>query len=283
MKSSTVRFRDILSRLRLGQPTVEDYQQLTARFWSSLIPAEQAEFATAQHLCASRETAQAVNNGVLRRINQPVLVVPANDTGAVRTTADDNIEGLPNTLYLMAGAKVMITRNIWTEKGLTNGSLGYVHSIGLDVNHQPGQGVPDVVMLQVPLYTGPTLWYDSNGNPLVPIVPVVVQWDTSAGKGNRQQLPLQLAYAITIHKSQGMTLDRAVIDLGPRDFSAGLTFVAISRVRSLAGLAFRPGFEEQRITGPRKAAGRSSRQEAMRRIATVDEERRAMLGFHDAM
>ena len=48
-----------------------------------------------------------------------------------------------------------------------------------------------------------------------------------------------MAWGITIHKSQGLTLERVVIELGRTDFSPGLTFVAISRVKSLNGLAFR--------------------------------------------
>ncbi len=48
------------------------------------------------------------------------------------------------------------------------------------------------------------------------------------------QLPLKLAWAVTIHKSQGLTLDKVVVDIGKKEFCAGLTFVAISRVRCIA-------------------------------------------------
>ena len=54
----------------------------------------------------------------------------------------------------------------------------------------------------------------------------------------RKQFPLQLAFVITIHKSQGLTLDRAVVDIGDKETSIGLTCVELSKVKSLEGLAF---------------------------------------------
>ncbi|KIJ56968.1 hypothetical protein M422DRAFT_148631, partial [Sphaerobolus stellatus SS14] len=56
------------------------------------------------------------------------------------------------------------------------------------------------------------------------------------------QLPLTLAWAITIHKSQGLALEKVIIKLGPSDYSLGLSFVAMSRVKKLSGLAFRSPF-----------------------------------------
>ena len=57
----------------------------------------------------------------------------------------------------------------------------------------------------------------------------------------RKQIPLDLAWSITIHKSQGLTLDRAVIDIGKSENPlGGITFVAISRLRSLDGLYIQP-------------------------------------------
>jgi ATP-dependent exoDNAse (exonuclease V) alpha subunit len=80
-----------------------------------------------------------------------------------------------------------------------------------------------------------------------------------------------LAWAITIHKSQGLTLLKAVIELGPKDFSAGLSFVAISRVKTLAGIAFRSHFALSRLRRPQET-------ESMR-LLRMDNERRATLGF----
>lgn len=80
-----------------------------------------------------------------------------------------------------------------------------------------------------------------------------------------------MAWGITIHKSQGLTLERAVIELGPTDFSAGLTFVAISRVKSLKGLAFCSRFDLARLQKPTESE--------MMKMLRWDNNRRHTLGF----
>lgn len=64
---------------------------------------------------------------------------------------------------------------------------------------------------------------------------------------SRLQLPLKLAWAVSIHKAQGLTLDKVVVDVGTKEFSSGLTYVACSRVRRLSDLLFDPPFPYQRL------------------------------------
>ena len=76
------------------------------------------------------------------------------------------------------------------------------------------------------------------------------------------------AWAITIHKSQGLTLDEAVIELGPADFSPGLVFVALSRIKTLKGLAIRSACGMARFAKPTSDTAR---------MLAEDNERRQVL------
>ena len=74
----------------------------------------------------------------------------------------------------------------------------------------------------------------------VPITPVINTSDTLGFTYEREQLPVKLTWSITIHKSQGLTLSKAWIDIGPSEKVAGLAYVALSRVRALNDLVSEP-------------------------------------------
>ena len=88
---------------------------------------------------------------------------------------------------------------------------------------------------------------------MVPIIPLHRTQLSIEKQCARLQLPLKLAWVVTIHKCQGMALNKAVIDVGKKEFSAGLTFVACSRVRQLKDLLFVPPFLFQRVANLAKS------------------------------
>ena len=123
-------------------------------------------------------------------------------------------------------------------------------------------------------YRGPTPYRDTDGTPLVPIGPTTHTWTAAKGaQCSRTQFPISVAYAITVHKSQGLSLDRVIVGLGvKKDFSRGLSFVAISRARSLLGLAFAGPVTRERLT--RTVNSKSRAREAAH---AADDRRRALL------
>ena len=118
----------------------------------------------------------------------------------------------PEILILKKGARVMFTKNSF-EEGFVNGTLGEI--TGFD------DEAPVVL---------------TNSGRKITVSPA--EWGINDGLkilASISQLPLRLAWAITVHKSQGMTLDSAVIDLS-QAFEYGQGYVALSRLRSLSGL-----------------------------------------------
>ena len=109
----------------------------------------------------------------------------------------------------------MLRRNIDTKLGLVNGSLGTVTAV-----------TKQFVTVQFDHLTNPYK-VERVKSRFVVMKNYYVR---------REQFPLILVYAVTIHKSQGLSLDHAIIDLSDKVFCAAMAYVALSRVRSLAGL-----------------------------------------------
>ena len=123
--------------------------------------------------------------------------------------------GLEAELVIAIGARVMLRRNLDIKKGLVNGAVGTVLNITLQ--H---------VIVKFDHITEPcTIEMTRSKFMLLKSFHIY-----------RKQFPLILAYAVTIHKCQGLSLDCAIVDLSSKIFCAGMAYVALSRVRSLDGL-----------------------------------------------
>ncbi len=241
-----VLFRDVLLRLRNGQTTQADWQHLMERTPTKV--QDLSPFYTALHLHPTTEAVVEHNVSKLHASGQPVATIKAVHTGANASTASpDDAGGLHPILCMAQGARVMLTSNLWVDAGLVNGAMGTVAAICYRSGQAP-PSLPVSVMVHFDSYPGPTY---PDGT--VPIIPVRRSWSMSGVHCSRLQLPLKLAWAVTIHKAQGLTLDRVVIDVGKKEFSSGLTFVACSRVRHLSDLLFDPPFPFQRVANLSKS------------------------------
>ena len=156
----------------------------------------------------------AINNFELAKINGKEFRYD------MRSAGNKNIVAMlkkgcltPEKLVLKKGAKVMFVKNNF-DKGYVNGTLGEV--IDFDGDELP--------MVET-----------TSGNRIVARFASWTVEEDDVVKAEISQIPLRLAWAITVHKSQGMNLDAAEIDLS-KSFVEGMGYVALSRLRSLAGL-----------------------------------------------
>ena len=238
--SDQVLFRDILLRLRDAKLTISDWEQLMKQTPTEV--SDLAPFTNALHLHPTIEAVVEHNITRLRASGHPVAIIKAVHSGPNASKASsEDAGGLESIICLAHNARVMLTSNLWVDMGLVNGAMGTVMAICYRSGESP-PNLPIAVTVRFDSYRGPTL---SDGT--VPITPLRRTWSASGGSCSRLQLPLKLAWAVTIHKSQGLTLDKVVVDVGKKEFSAGLTFVACSRVRRLKDLLFDPPFPFQRI------------------------------------
>ena len=255
----------LLNHVRTGSHTYEDISMLQSRILSSdkLV---KPPFSTALHLLPTVQQCNRHNNKCLDdvAVNSSVYefiakhsVVECGDlppgvarSGEVPTQyipRDDNdCAGLPHVLKLAVGAKVMLRRNIFCEDGLVNGARGIVVAFRWHYGgtSQAADGeLPEAVLVKfddprVGRLTHVTALFGDCPVEAIEVKPITAQFH---GKHSsvleRTQVPLILCWAATIHKVQGLSLDAAVIDLGPQVFEYGMAYVALSRVRTLDGVA----------------------------------------------
>ena len=111
--------------------------------------------------------------------------------------------------------------------------------------------MPSLVLIKFDEYKGPDFLGCPQG--IVPVFPATRQFEFKGIACSRTQFPLRLAYAITVHKSQGLTLLRAVLNLNQKEHCLGLSYVAVSQVKALDSILFEVPFDYERFTGKESA------------------------------
>lgn len=182
-----------------------------------------SEKAVATRLYPHNENVDRINQESLAKIDGSLHVFRMTSRGPKNLVESLKAQCLsPETLELKEGAKVLFTRNNF-DMGYVNGTLGVVEAFS-------PLGAPIVKTKNGTITVEPVDWAIQDGSKLLAKI---------------TQVPLRLAWAITVHKSQGMSLDSAVIDLS-QAFEFGQGYVAISRVRTLDGLHLE-GFNERAL------------------------------------
>lgn len=202
-------------------------------------------------------------------LHHPVAHINACHTSDLaKKASSDDMAGLEPCIFLAKGAHVMLTMNLWTDVGLCNGATGTVIDFIYADNQQPPD-LPQAVIVEFNNYTGPSI--SESMSSCVPICPVTVTSQCLDGLHERQQLPLKLAWAIAIHKSQGLTLPKAWIDIGKTEKTPGISYVAISRVRTLCSCIIEP-MTFERLKSIAKSANLKFRLEEEKRLDELAEQ-----------
>lgn len=203
-------YTKILNGIRAGMLTRRELDALQARAKATIDP-----FLPHTRLLTTNQDVDDINLKHLEKIDGELHEYEMETSGGKQYVESLKKSCLaPETLLLKKGAVVMCIKNS-AEKKYVNGSLGEV------IAFEPGSDYPIVKLL--------------NGRE-VTMKPDT--WELMDGEKRRaqiSQIPLRLAWAITVHKSQGMTLDAARIDLS-KAFVEGMGYVALSRVRGLESL-----------------------------------------------
>jgi ATP-dependent exoDNAse (exonuclease V) alpha subunit len=201
----------VLNAIRQGEVDDDVFAPLQQR-----IGADISNMPNPTKLYSHNIDVDSVNQQQLAKIDSPVKSFDMNMTGQpqlVQTLVNGCLA--PQRLALKLGAQVMFVKNNF-DKGYVNGTLGTI------VDWKDGLPVVSTV----------------NGDLLYPEKASWKIEEDGRTKAELTQIPLRLAWAITIHKSQGMSLDAAEVDLG-KSFVPGMGYVALSRVRTLGGLTIK--------------------------------------------
>jgi ATP-dependent exoDNAse (exonuclease V) alpha subunit len=209
-------FQQILSEARVGQlseRSMEILKQQQEKSWKDAAIRPTMLFTRRMDVEGINRSALDDLQGDCKIYTAKVLPVLGYRAADIKKIVDkmDLEAGYVRELYLKLGAQVMLLTNL--SENLVNGSRGVV----VDFDEK---GLP-LVQFQ----SGETKslsaesWQSEHDNPITV-----------------KQIPLRLAYAITIHKAQGATLDCAVIDVGSNTFEYGQAYVALSRMKNLEGL-----------------------------------------------
>ncbi|MGB0862987.1 MAG: helix-turn-helix domain-containing protein [Saprospiraceae bacterium] len=211
-------FIDLLNKVRNNQMTTEVLEAINSRYIEDFKPKEKDAYIT---LTSHNKTAYEINNSKLKAINKPLHSFKA----VIKDKFPEHTYPTEEVLEFKIGAQIVFIKNDSSyEKRFYNGKIGKIEAIE-----------SDKILVRCP-----------NESELITVSQVTwdnIQYSLDATTkevsediiGSFTQYPLKLAWAITIHKSQGLTFEKAVID-AQSAFAHGQVYVALSRCKSFEGI-----------------------------------------------
>jgi ATP-dependent DNA helicase PIF1 len=215
-----------LTRIRLGEHTKEDMTMIETRLIDVLTEEDLELSKDSIHIVTTNKKAQVINNRNYDKLegNEYVYNSTMETDGTNQATCDilkKELESQFHTrgltqLKLKVGARVMLVKNLEAGMGLVNGSIGIITDF-----------------IEVDGYSYPNIKFD---NGIIKVI-MVKEWslELDDNRVHASQIPLILAYALTSHKVQGLTLNNAICDIAD-SFCEAQVYVVLSRVQNLGGL-----------------------------------------------
>lgn len=245
-------FLSILNEVREGTLSRENYENLNKRYFKDFEPSEKDSYI---YLTTHNRKANAVNQKKLEEISYPSYSYESVIEG------DFKENQYPNDLVLefKQGAQVMFIRNDFgADKAYFNGKIAWISRLTKDrifVESEDGKE------FEVKKETWHQVRYSlDKDNKIVEEI-----------LGSFQQYPLRLAWAVTIHKSQGLTFDKVIVDAGEA-FTSGQVYVALSRCRTLEGVVLKSKIPQSVIFNDHRVLDFQKETNANEKIKDIIEE-----------
>jgi hypothetical protein len=235
-RQSEARFIELLNGIRNNRTSEDDLATLADHYQPDFTAQESDHYIT---LTSHNAKADRINRHELDQLPGRVHLYNAAVTGEF----SDKAYPAESTLRLKEGAQVMMIRNDKGEvRRYYNGKIGTIQRLAADRITIQFPDEPDQLILEKETWKNIRYNYDKEKDRI-----------DEEELGSFSQYPIRLAWAITIHKSQGLTFKKAVIDAG-ESFAPGQVYVALSRLTSLGGLVLRSPITPSSIrTDPRVA------------------------------
>ncbi len=231
------KFIRILNEIRDNKLSPESAEILNQRYKPDFEPPEGEDFIL---LTTHNAIADKINREKLDKIQEKTYYFDAYIEGYFPENAYPN----DKKLALKKGAQVMFIKNDSSfEKRYFNGKIGVITDIDQKNIYVKCPG--DEMEIEVKREIWDNVSYEINPE---------TQALEEVTKGSFSQIPLRLSWAITIHKSQGLTFDKAIIDAG-LSFAHGQTYVALSRCKSLDGLVLKSPVRQDSIINDKRVSG----------------------------
>lgn len=212
-------FLEILDAVRHADIRNLDFEKLNSRYNPDFEP----ENETYIHLCSHNRIADHINQKKLNELPEDSHFYKAAVIGEFKETQYPNDE----ILELKVGTQIMFIRNDSSpEKKFYNGRLAKISYLDEDLIKAVFEETEKEIEVTKEVWEQKKYTLDGEKNIKTEVL------------GSFEQYPIRLAWAVTIHKSQGLTFDRVIIDAG-RSFASGQVYVALSRCRTLEGIVLK--------------------------------------------